>query len=252
MSFYGHNLDLPIWFGVGCWHFALAGLVMVWTTVPQFMLESPSPSPLPLGLKYPYYTVALLLILAQSPLSFLADYVHMTNDSYWHVVDRCMAVPLMGTEVLKFALMCHHCYSNAAGGATTNIGADVNNNSNNSNSNINSNGNKQSTNSRNTMHPGLVLGYGVAMVLAVFAFRQSTTAQSNLDRDAFVFWHYVWHAYPLVVSSIILFDFYVCDGWKRSTRKYFYAVELHIILGPQRNNKSLNGRIYKQQVTKTL
>ena len=79
------------------------------------------------------------------------------------------------------------------------------------------------------MHPTLVILYGVAIGWAVFAFVQSTIAQSDLDRDGFIFWHTMWHLYPLMASAIALFDFYVCHGWKRSTRKYFYAIELHII-----------------------
>jgi len=215
MSFYGHDLALPWWFGGGCWNFALGGLIMMWTTEPQWMAKT----------RFPWKTVACLLIFVQSPLSFLADYVYMEKDSYWHVVDRCLALPLMATEVYKYGLMCQHSLMPCVRWFCDHVKW-----------NSQQIAKQTSTSSQQpAMHPLLIVLYGVAIVLAIAAFLQSTKAQSNLDRDAFVYWHTVWHLYPLVVSSIVLFDFYACHGWKQSTRKYIYAAELLLI---RQNNSS--------------
>ena len=37
----------------------------------------------------------------QGPCSFLADYIHMTNNSAWHLVDRFLACLLMAMEITK-------------------------------------------------------------------------------------------------------------------------------------------------------
>ena len=241
MSFYNHDLQLPWWFGAACWNFAIAGLIMLWTTAPQWMetsnSNSRSASKRNNHIAFPYRTMALMLIFVQSPLSFLADYRNMTHDSYWHVVDRCLALPLMGTEVVKFLLMCRHSflhyydyhyrYTNRS-------------NSNDNHLCKSKQQHYESTIETMAMHPTLVVLYGVAIGLAVFSFVQSTAAQSNLDRDAFVFWHTAWHLYPLVASAIVLFDFYACHGWKRSTREYLYAIEVHIIHGNNNNNNNNN------------
>ena len=227
MSFYDHDLQLPWWFGAACWNFAIAGLIMLWTTAPRWMdSSSSSSSSARNNIAFPYKTMALLLIFVQSPLSFLADYVNMTHDSYWHVVDRCLALPLMATEVVKFLLMCRHSFLHYYDYNYPN-----NNNNNNTCQSQPQQHPHESTIETMAMHPTLVVTYGVAIGLAVFSFVQSTVAQSNLDRDAFMFWHTVWHLYPLVASAIVLFDFYACHGWKRSTRDYFYAIELHMIHG---------------------
>ena len=41
----------------------------------------------------------------QSPCSFLADYVHMTDNSPWHVIDRFTACMMMSLEVLKLIII---------------------------------------------------------------------------------------------------------------------------------------------------
>ena len=42
---------------------------------------------------------------AQSPCSFLADYVHMTNISPWHTIDRLLACNMMCLELAKLITM---------------------------------------------------------------------------------------------------------------------------------------------------
>jgi len=224
MSFYGHDLQLPWWMGLLCWSFTAAGLIMVWTEpswVSRPIVQLPIPTtngtrqppghynaPATISdtsvvqIYYPYRMVAWLILVIQSPLSFMADYVHMTNDSYWHVADRCFALPLMTMEVLKLVLMCRESWRGYM---------------------------ENKTNPNAAMPLWLCMMYVAATAFAVFSFVQSTLAQDRLKRDEFVVWHNLWHAYPLVASSIVLFDFYACQGWKRSTRQYLYAVELHLM-----------------------
>lgn len=195
MSFYGHDLQLPWWFGLNCWNFAWAGLVMLWTephwvSQPQLWFDC----------RFPYRSLAVLLIFVQAPLSFLADYVHMEHDSYWHAVDRFVALPLMTCEVLKYALQCRQTYKSWK------------------RNDINA-----------AMHPLLCALYGMAIVFAFFCFTQSTVAQQSLHRDRFVYWHNAWHLYPLIASAATLVDFYGCQGWKRSTRQYTYQMGLHVL-----------------------
>ena len=157
------------------------------------------------GRQFPYRLFAWLLILVQSPLSFLADYVYMTQDSYWHVLDRCCALPLMALECSKVVMMFYECFGKTTSSSTT------------------------TTTSATTIHPRLCLLYGVATCCAVMSFFQSTAAQAALDRRGFVFWHNTWHTYPLVVSGIVVYDFYALEGWKRSARQYLYELEWHLL-----------------------
>lgn len=48
---------------------------------------------------FPYRAFALILILIQGPCSFFADYVHMTNESLWHMVDRWLACTSMALHL---------------------------------------------------------------------------------------------------------------------------------------------------------
>mmetsp|Transcript_16198 Transcript_16198/g.46681 ORF Transcript_16198/g.46681 Transcript_16198/m.46681 type:complete len:160 (-) Transcript_16198:70-549(-) len=64
-----------------------------------------------------------------------------------------------------------------------------------------------------TMYPHVRTGtfhaYFLAFCLAIFSFINSQTAQSNHDTVGFAFWHNMWHVYPLAVSVIMSFDFFV-------------------------------------------
>jgi hypothetical protein len=199
MSFFEHDLALPWWFGLLCWNFALAGLLMLWTE-PRWVQQTPVFR----GYTFPYKTLALLLIFLQAPLSFMADYVHMEHESYWHAADRCLAVPLMTCELVKYLLQCRESWR-----AFQQYCSD--------------------RNAAAAMQPWMCGLYGLGMMAAVFCFAQSAAAQEALHRDHFVYWHSAWHLYPLVVSAIILIDFYACQGWKRSARQYLYAAELHLL-----------------------
>lgn len=41
----------------------------------------------------------------KGPCSFLADYVHMTDNSHWHLIDRFLACLLMSCEMVKLIAM---------------------------------------------------------------------------------------------------------------------------------------------------
>jgi len=45
--------------------------------------------------------LATIAITVQGPISFMADYMNMTNSSVIHVIDRCLALPNCAVEILK-------------------------------------------------------------------------------------------------------------------------------------------------------
>jgi len=82
-SFYGYDERLlggPL-FGLLCWSYTLAGILMILVR-PKWAKNS----------SFPFTSFGLILIFIQGPLSFKADYVNMANDSIYHVVDRFVAV----------------------------------------------------------------------------------------------------------------------------------------------------------------
>jgi predicted membrane channel-forming protein YqfA (hemolysin III family) len=191
-SFYqDDSLLLPWWYGVCCWNFALGGALMLWM----------EPTWTDRHKTFPYRTMAYLLMGVQSPLSFLADYCHMTRDSYWHVVDRGTAVLLMILEVIKFGIVMRDSIRHW-----------------------------RWTPNPHAMPLPLVILYAMALMFAVYSFEQSTQAQTSLDHQGFVQWHTLWHLFPLLASAIVGLDFYGCQGWKRSMRQYFYAVEVRYLM----------------------
>mmetsp|Transcript_3520 Transcript_3520/g.8973 ORF Transcript_3520/g.8973 Transcript_3520/m.8973 type:complete len:467 (-) Transcript_3520:228-1628(-) len=109
------NLDLPVpplhlpwYFGALCWSFALAGIAMLYLPQKWALYGGRRLS----GEKeahrrhwFPYRAFAWTLILFQSPCSFLADYIHMTNISSWHTIDRFLACNMMSLELVKLISM---------------------------------------------------------------------------------------------------------------------------------------------------
>jgi hypothetical protein len=150
---------LFFWFGLCCLNYVIAGVTMLYTK-PNYM-----------PLWFPYGTFALFLIYIQSPVSYIADYICITKDSYWHVVDRCIAIPGMMLEMLKYMIMI-----------------------------------RTSIQYPHRQSYVTCILYGLALVSAFFCFIQSQKSQGRIDRNGFVFWHTMWHLYPCVASMIIWFD----------------------------------------------
>ncbi|KAL7538155.1 hypothetical protein ACHAXR_011624 [Thalassiosira sp. AJA248-18] len=102
-------LHLPWYFGMLCWTFSLAGVFKLylppkWTRCGGGRVGG--------GREdyhrrhwFPYRTFAWALLVCQSPCSFLADYVHMTNISPWHSIDRFIACFMMSLELVKLLVM---------------------------------------------------------------------------------------------------------------------------------------------------
>ncbi|CAB9512549.1 expressed unknown protein [Seminavis robusta] len=199
MTFYNDDaLQLPWWFGACCWNFAIAGAFMLW--IEPAWVQHPQkitilPSLLSFTVQFPYQTIAYLLIFVQAPLSFLADYVNMKRDSYWHIIDRLLAVPIMATEIIKVTCMA-----------------------------LESIRHFQLLPNSKAMPIPLVVLYFMALIFAIYCFLQSNKAQANRDHQGFILWHNTWHLYPLVAVAIFVFDFYVCHGWQRCTRQYMYSI----------------------------
>jgi len=129
------------------------------------------------NIKFPCVSYALVLIFIQGPLSFLADYVHVTNDSVFHVMDRILAVPMTIFELGKIIALYPH------------------------------------------TRGGTFFCYLSFFVFAIYSFLQSQAAQSDVERERFIFWHSMWHFFPLKVSALMLFDVYVLGDHKTPTEK---------------------------------
>merc|ERR1719469_597279 len=87
-NFYESNdLNLPWWFGLLCFSYSFGGL--------NLLLRPP---PWAKSTSFPYHLFSYGLLLFQGPLSFMADYVNMTRDSVFHVIDRHCAILLFGME----------------------------------------------------------------------------------------------------------------------------------------------------------
>lgn len=92
-------LELPWFFAALCFSFTLGG-VMKFYWLPRWTKHGG-------GVVngqyqrhwFPYRAFALILILIQGPCSFFADYVHMTNESLWHMVDRWLACTSMALHL---------------------------------------------------------------------------------------------------------------------------------------------------------
>lgn len=181
MSFYGTDLKLRFWwYGICCWSYVFAGIVMIYT------------EPVYLPTWFPYRLFAYFLIFIQSPLSFLADYVYVNQDSYWHVVDRCFAVPCMILECTKFVIMLRRT--------------------------VISTGVVDQTELIHQRSSIICFLYGVALSVAAYSFLMSQHAQATLQPDEFQKWHTIWHTYPIIASCVVLTDYFFFEGWKNCVR----------------------------------
>jgi len=84
-------LHLPWFFGALCLSFTLGGIMKLYWTPTWTKLGGGCVNGKYQRHWFPYKTFAWLLILLQGPCSFFADYIHMTNVSLWHMVDRVLA-----------------------------------------------------------------------------------------------------------------------------------------------------------------
>ena len=185
------KLQTPIWFGLGCWTYAFGGLVMMTRPRPKWTYRS----------RFCFETYALILIFIQSPLSFMADYMNMTNSSVWHIYDRFFACTMF---VLTFALIycTHTCVPK--------------------------------------VQPLILLMDILALIYASACFICSQSAQVRLftvynrlrrnvfkgrfyldlksrkDKDGFIFYHHLWHMYPIIKTCIYLIDLYIFEGLSSS------------------------------------
>ena len=114
-----------------------------------------------------------LFLMRVAPLSYAADYLSMTKETYIHTVDRALACPMMAFEVSKALVMAPH------------------------------------------VRWGTFGLYIASVAFAIFSFIQSSRAQEHVDADAFVFWHNCWHVYPLSVTVIMGFDYFVLGEYDR-------------------------------------
>lgn len=84
-------LQLPWFFGALCFSFTFGGIMMLYWTPRWTKHGGGCVNGTYQRHWFPYQTFAWILILLQGPCSFFADYLHMTNVSYWHMVDRWLA-----------------------------------------------------------------------------------------------------------------------------------------------------------------
>mmetsp|Transcript_19041 Transcript_19041/g.31594 ORF Transcript_19041/g.31594 Transcript_19041/m.31594 type:complete len:204 (-) Transcript_19041:1266-1877(-) len=171
MAFIGVELNLPWWFGLSSWHYAIYGMIML-LVEPKWSRTS----------FFPYRTYALWLIFLQSPLSFSADYLHMSENSIYHVLDRMLATPAAVVEVTRLIAYVSNGVSYRIIAATI-----------------------------------------LAQIAAMYCFTRSAMAQADMDRDAFVMWHYLWHVYPLVASVVMLVE---CNFCRQPPASSTYRIRL--------------------------
>lgn len=60
---------------------------------------------------------------------------------------------------------------------------------------------------------------------AVFCFTQSAIAQADLNRDAFISWHYLWHMYPILASLLVWIDYKFCREPPASSTYHFRRLD---------------------------
>ena len=61
--------------------------------------------------------------------------------------------------------------------------------------------------------------YMASVAVAIGSFVKSSQAQEHVDADAFIFWHNCWHVYPLLVSAVMVFDYFVLGEYDREAAK---------------------------------
>ena len=116
-----------------------------------------------------------------APLSFLADYVYMDQDSIFHVVDRMIAIPLMTLELWKVGCLWRWRYwerkssccavSKTCGMNTTMNGTYI-----------------------DYYHSTtIVVLYTLGTIMAIACFLLSQQSQSEQDLNGFILWHNRWH-----------------------------------------------------------
>ena len=169
-------LNLPTYFGILCWTYALAGMLIL-SLPPKWCLYGGGHVTGKRKEKkyrrhwFPVRLYGWALILCQSPCSFLADYVHMTNISAWHTIDRFLACSMMCLELTKLITMSVY------------------------------------------TRPYIYMLNLTSVGLAMFCFLQSQKSQQALDEDGFIFWHCGWHCYPIAACIIHITDHYLNRKW---------------------------------------
>lgn len=143
------HIILPWWFGALCWSYTLGGIAML-LSIPHWTKKC----------FYPYRTFAMVLIFIQGPLSFQADFMNLTNDSIYHVLDRSFACINLFFECGK--MLCVY----------NNVGFEI------------------------------FCCYFANLSFGLFCFMNSQDAQMNSSPDLFIFWHTLWHVYPLIYTVI--------------------------------------------------
>ena len=87
----------------------------------------------------------------------------MNKSSIVHAVDRFLALPLCLLELLKIISILKY--------------------------------------SKQEKH--FLWAYSTAFCIAIYSFIQSQSAQTQKDLDGFIFWHCMWHMYPLLAIGIV-------------------------------------------------
>ena len=207
------DFDLPAYFGVACWNYVVAGIVMMVTAPPAWFVRLwPQPPERRARFAFPYYTFIVLLIFVQckyfmicaflstqsdpfhslglcvfllcmrhsvtAPLSFLADYIYMDQDSIFHVIDRMVAVPLMTLELWKVSCLwrwqAYVDITTSTSIATRTV--------------------PKSTSYYDDYHKiTVVVLYSFGTIMAVGCFLLSQQSQSLRNINGFILWHNRWH-----------------------------------------------------------
>ena len=147
----------------------------------------------------------------------MADYLHMSDDSVWHVADRCLALALTLLEVWRLIELWQHDFHHTTRYRPLQLVRSY------------SSGELAQ---RVAVVSYYCLLYTLALVGALASFLASSQAQAELDRDGFVFWHSMWHLYPIAVSLLTLYD------WNMGQEGGGSVLQFKVGVRRRRNNQS--------------
>lgn len=140
---------------------------------------------------FPYHTYAYLLMFLQGPLSFLADYKNMNKSSIFHAIDRFLAMPLCALELIKIILILRY--------------------------------SKQKN--------CYLWSYSISFFMAIYSFIQSQGAQTSKNVDSFIFWHCMWHLYPVVAVMIVYVESKLSGTMNvKNDKKDHHSALSHLVL----------------------
>lgn len=64
------------------------------------------------------------------------------------------------------------------------------------------------------VHRTTAVLYALSFAIAIYSHVQSSAAQTRQDVDALIFWHNMWHMYPIFATVVTMFDVYILGSYE--------------------------------------